>query len=111
MRRIGAEPAGATEGRDTTTGLSAEEEAAEDPELTLTVFGNRLKRKRSELISAYDLEGLDDDRIIKVAQKEIAADQRLAEAKEAVDQRLQTTEHLKCLRKPSAAVRQTSRIR
>jgi hypothetical protein len=55
-------------------------EAADDPELDFLVFGKRIKRKRSELIEAYDLDGLDDDRIIKVAQKEKAADQRLAEA-------------------------------
>ena len=59
--------------------------APDNPELTLTVFGNRLKRKRSELIAAYDLAGLDDERIISVAQKEMAADQRPAEAKEAVN--------------------------
>ena len=47
-----------------------------------------MKRKRSELISAFDLDGLDDERIIKLAQKEIAADQRLREAKEVADQRL-----------------------
>jgi hypothetical protein len=75
-------------------GLSDSEEPgapaapADDPELELLVFGKRLKRKRSELIEAYDLEGIDDDRIIKVAQKEMAADQRLAEAREAADQRL-----------------------
>jgi len=56
--------------------------------LTLVVYGNRLKKKRSELIEAYDLDGLDDERIIKVAQKELAADQRLREAKDAADQRL-----------------------
>ena len=63
-------------------------DAGDDPELELLVFGNRLKRKRSELIELYDLDGFDDQRIIKVAQKEIAADQRLREAKEAADQRL-----------------------
>lgn len=56
-------------------------EPGTDPELTLTVFGNRLKRKRSELVEKYDLAGLDDERIIKLAQKELAADQRLAEAR------------------------------
>ena len=71
-----AEPAGATESR-ASPGLSAEGGADDDPELSLTVFGNRLKRKRSELIEVYDLGGLDDDRIITVAQKEMAADQRL----------------------------------
>lgn len=60
----------------------------DDPDLTLVVFGERLKRKRSELISAYDLEGLPDDVIIRAAQKEMAADQRLREAKEVADQRL-----------------------
>lgn len=60
----------------------------DDQELTLTVYGERLKRKRSELIEAYQLEGLSDEHIIRVAQKEIAADQRLREAKEAADQRL-----------------------
>ena len=41
-----------------------------------------MKRKRFELIEAFDLEGLDDERIIGIAQKEMAADQRLREAKE-----------------------------
>ena len=72
-----------SEGRSQ-TGLSA---SKDDPELQLTVFGKRQKFKRSELISAYDLEGLSDDAIIRVAQKEKAADQRLAEAKEAEHQR------------------------
>jgi hypothetical protein len=46
-----------------------------------------LKNKRSELVEKFHLEGFPDDRIISVAQKEFAADQRLREAKEAVDQR------------------------
>jgi hypothetical protein len=56
--------------------------------LTLVVFGDRVKKRRSELVAAYDLGGLDDERIIKVAQKEMAADQRLRESKEIADQRL-----------------------
>jgi hypothetical protein len=52
------------------------------PELELLVYAKRIKRKRSELVEAYDLGGLENDRIIKVAQKEKAADQRLAEATE-----------------------------
>jgi hypothetical protein len=60
----------------------------DDPELDLMVFGNRIKAKRSELVEKYNLGGLPDDHIITIAQKEIAADQRLAEAKEAADQRL-----------------------
>jgi hypothetical protein len=59
----------------------------DDPELDLLVFGKRLKRKRSELIEAFDLGHLPDERIIKLAQKEMAADQRLAEAKEVANQR------------------------
>jgi hypothetical protein len=59
---------------------------ADDPELELLVFGNRHKLKRSELVKTYDLGGLSDERIISVAQKEMAADQRLREAKEAADQ-------------------------
>lgn len=59
--------------------------ADDDPELTLVVFGNRLKKKRFELIAAHDLDGLPDDVIIPAAQKEMAADQRLREAKEAAD--------------------------
>ena len=63
-------------------GLSAEGEGDEDSELTLTVFGNRLKRKRSELVEAYNLEGLPDHAIVSIAQKQMAADQRLARVKE-----------------------------
>jgi hypothetical protein len=59
-------------------------EPGDDPELELLVYGNRHKLKRSELVKAYDLAGLSDERIISVAQKEMAADQRPAEAKEAV---------------------------
>ena len=51
-------------------------------------FRNRQKFKRSELIDAYDIGGFDNGRIINIAQKEMAADQRLAETKEAVNQRL-----------------------
>ena len=40
----------------------------DDPELDLLVFGKRLKRKRSELIEAFDLGGLPDARIITIAQ-------------------------------------------
>ena len=36
----------------------------------------------------FNLGGFPDERIISIAQKEMAADQRLREAKEAVDQRL-----------------------
>ena len=53
-------------------------EGDEDRELTLTVFGNRLKRKRSELVEAYNLGGLPDHAIVTIAQKQMAADQRLA---------------------------------
>lgn len=53
--------------------------------MELLVFRNRHKIKRSKLIEMYDLEGLSDERIISVAQKEMAADQRPAEAKEAVN--------------------------
>ena len=74
-----AEPEGRSE-----TDISASED---DPELTLLVYGKREKFKRSELISAYQLDGLPDDAIIRVAQKEKAADQRLAEAKQAEHQR------------------------
>jgi len=59
----------------------------DDPELDLLVFGNRHKIKRSKLIETFDLEGLSNERIISVAQKEMAADQRLAEAKEAENHR------------------------
>ena len=45
------------------------------------MFGKPLKRNRSELVEAFDLGHLPDERIIKLAQKEMAADQRLAEAK------------------------------
>ena len=70
-----AEPAGATESR-ASPGL-ADSEPGDDPELILTVFGARHKIKRSELVKTFDLEGLSDERIISVAQKEMAADQRL----------------------------------
>jgi hypothetical protein len=75
---------GTAQPRSATCGCPSGEpaEAADDPELELLVYGNRIKRKRSELIEAYQLEGLENDRIIKVAQKEKAADQRLAEATE-----------------------------
>ncbi|HAN62623.1 MAG TPA: hypothetical protein DCQ79_01935 [Rhizobiales bacterium] len=46
-----------------------------------------MKRNRSELVEAFDLGHLPDERIIKLAQKEMAADQRLAEAKEVANQR------------------------
>jgi len=65
-----------------------ESEPEDDPELELLVFGNRHKHKRSELIQMYDLVGLSDQHIISVAQKQMAADQRLREAKEVADQRL-----------------------
>jgi len=69
------------------TGFSTSEDApTDDPELTLLVYGKREKFKRSELISAYQLDGLPDDAIIRVAQKEKAADQRLAQAKQAEHQ-------------------------
>ena len=68
-------------------GLSVSE-PKDDPELELLVFGARHKIKRSELVKTYDLGSLPDEHIIKVAQKEMAADQRLREAKEAADQRL-----------------------
>lgn len=52
------------------------------------MFGNRLKRKRSKLVDAYNLEGLPDHAIVSIAQKQMAADQRLARVKEreAADQ-------------------------
>ena len=64
----------------------------------MMAFGNRQKFKRSELIDAYDLEGFDNGRIINIAQKAMAADQRLAETKEAVNQRLPRPEPLTCRR-------------
>jgi len=91
-------------------GLS-DSEAGEDKELELLVYGNRHKLKRSKLIEAFDLEGPSDERIISVALKEMAADQRPAEAKEAVHQRLPTPEHQKCRRRPLVSIRQTSRTR
>jgi len=39
-------------------------------------------------VEKFNLGGFPDERIISIAQKEMAADQRLREAKEAVDQRL-----------------------
>lgn len=46
------------------------------------VHGERFKIKRSELIEAYSLEGCPDHVIVSVAQKHMAADQRLARVKE-----------------------------
>ncbi|MGH6791586.1 MAG: hypothetical protein ACRECF_02470, partial [Methyloceanibacter sp.] len=57
-------------------------EPEEDPELDLMVHGERFKIKRSELIEAYSLEGCPDHVIVSVAQKQMAADQRLARVKE-----------------------------
>ena len=51
------------------------------------MFGKPLKRNRSELVEAFDLGHLPDERIISIAQREMAADQRLAEAKEVANQR------------------------
>jgi len=51
------------------------------------VFGKPLKRNRSELVEAFDLGHLPNERIISIAQREMAADQRLAEAKEVANQR------------------------
>jgi hypothetical protein len=56
--------------------------------MDLLVNGKRLRRKRSELIQHYKLDGLSDEHIIRIAQKEMAADKRLRKAKEAVHQRL-----------------------
>jgi hypothetical protein len=66
------------------TGLSASED---DPELELLVYGDVVKAKRSELVKAYQLDGLPDAAIISIAQKHKAADQRLREAKDVSDQR------------------------
>jgi len=55
------------------SGATPSEAPEDDPELELCVFGKRLKRKRSELIEAFDLGGLPDERIIKLAQKEMVA--------------------------------------
>jgi hypothetical protein len=49
------------------------------------VFGNRITAKRSDLVKKYNLVGFPDDRIIAIAQRELAADQRLAEAKEVLE--------------------------
>jgi hypothetical protein len=84
-RRISIAKAGSSLFSD--SGATPSEAPEDDPELDLLVFGKRLKRKRSELIEAFDLGGLPDERIIKLAQKEMAADQRLAEAKEVANQR------------------------
>lgn len=62
-------------------------EPAHDPDLELCVFEKRLKHKRFKLIEAFDLGGLPECRIIKLVQKELAADQRLVAAKEAEHQR------------------------
>jgi hypothetical protein len=84
--------AGTAAGPVAETAPAAPQASAEDPELELLVFGNRHNIKRSELIQRYDLEGLDNAGIINAAQKHMAADQRLAEAKQAADQRLTETE-------------------
>jgi hypothetical protein len=54
-------------------------EPADDPELTLVVYGERFKVKRSQLVDTYDLGGLPDERrkelraMLKEAQKLIKA--------------------------------------
>ena len=53
-----------------------------DPELELLVYGERYKLPRSKLVDAYNLEGLPDHAIVSIAQKQMAADQRLARVKE-----------------------------
>ena len=58
----------------------------DDPDLELHVYGERKKFKRSELVARFQMEGFPDDAIVRVAQKELAADQRLAEAKGIADQ-------------------------
>jgi hypothetical protein len=57
-------------------------EPKNDPELELQVYGERYKIRRSKLIEEFNLEGLPDHVIVSVAQKEMAADQRLARVKE-----------------------------
>ena len=64
----------------------AEKPEDDDPELELLVYENVIRRKRSGLIEAYDLEAFDNGRIINIAQKQMAADQRPAKAS-----RLQTS--------------------
>jgi len=56
------------------------------------VYGTRQKSKRFELVEAYHLEGLSDENIISIAQKRMAADQQLAEAKAVANQRLAGTD-------------------
>ena len=56
--------------------------AGEDPELELMVYGERYKITRSKLVDTYNLEGLPNHVIVSVAQKQMAADQRLARVKE-----------------------------
>ena len=60
----------------------------DDEELDLSFYGSRLKRKRSELVSEYILDGFEDARIIREIAQKLAADHQLREAKEAVNQRL-----------------------
>ena len=61
---------------------SGQQPAGDDPELELLVYGERFKIKRSKLVDAYNLEGLPDHVIVSIAQKHMAADQRLARVKE-----------------------------
>lgn len=56
---------------------------ADDPELELIVFGERYKAKKSELAKRYNISGADDATIIRIAQKELAADQRLSQTRTA----------------------------
>lgn len=67
---------------------AATEEPEADKILTLVVHGERQHFKRSDLIDAFDLGGIPDDAIIRIAQKEIAADQRLRKVKERENQSL-----------------------
>ena len=57
-------------------------EPQDDPELELLVYGERYKITRSQLVDAYNLDGLPDHAIVSIAQKQMAADQRLAHVKE-----------------------------
>jgi hypothetical protein len=70
---------------DLTPAGDSQNSGGEDPELTLLVFGNRIRAKRSELIEKYDLAGLSDGCIISIAPPEQLANQQLAEAKEGTE--------------------------
>lgn len=74
-----------------------------DTELELVVYGERYKARKSELAKRYDIAGADDATIIRIAQKELAADRRLESSRNA-PQPAQPEHH----REPGAQTREAA---